>query len=392
MRLTVVVDRRYWMTPDGAMWTRMPPDWRFFQRHTEVFDEVRVLARVVNVEEPPERAIRADGPGIMFLPIPNYEGPVQFAARAWQVWRSARRAFRGPEAVLLRVPSHLANCLSLRNACYGVEVLADPEELYASGTSGTPFCGVYRAWFRRNLLRQCREAIAVSYVSENLAAKYPAASRHILLDLELPGEAFGSTRRRPRKKEFDLVTAGGFDHPVKGHDVLIRAAAEANKRGVPLRLSIVGEGRLRKELHQLALQEGVDCRFVGQLDGASEVREALRAADVFALASRSEGKPRVLIEAMALGVPAVATAVGGIPEVLSAEQCVPRDDADALAAVITRTLRDGARYERVSEQGIAAARPFALSEQWSRRKEFLFALKDGCRAELLNRSVSRAKH
>jgi len=90
---------------------------------------------------------------------------VQFAARTWQVLRSARRAFRGPEAVLLRVPSHLANCLSLRNACYGVEILADPVELYAPGTSGTLFCGVYRAWFRRNLLRQGWKALARVFIA-----------------------------------------------------------------------------------------------------------------------------------------------------------------------------------------------------------------------------------
>ncbi len=199
MRLTIVVDQRYWMTPDGAMWTRMPPDWRFFQRHTEVFDDVRVLARVLDVERPPERAIRADGPGISFLPVPHYDGPAQFAARTLQVSR-CRRALRASEAVLLRVPSHLANYLNLRDATYGVEVLADPEELHSPGV----FRGIYRAWSRHRLRRQCRDAIAVSYASETFAAKYPSSSQHILPDIELPGEAFGCTRR-PRMKEFDLA-------------------------------------------------------------------------------------------------------------------------------------------------------------------------------------------
>lgn len=381
MRLTITVDQRYWQTPDGATWTRMPPHYRFLERHLRIFDSVRVIARAIQTPEPPADAVRVDGPSVEVQPIPGYAGPREFLRQAARVLRHLHNALHPEEATLLRLPCLFAGFLRLKGVPYGVEVLGDPAGVYSSGVVRTKLHPLYRRWFVWNLRRQCANAAAAGYVSRQLAQRYPSRSSHFLLDIDLPEEAFAdSPRSLPESGPLEIVTAGGFDHPVKGHDVLIAAISRLRASGLDARLNLVGDGNLRNELAALAAQLNVPLRFAGQLSGSHLVRQVFRSGSLFALASRSEGKPRALIEAMALGLPAVATNVGGIPEVLPREQTVARDDAAALAAAMKATLTDPARYARLSAEGICTAREYNSVAEWERRREFLRELKSNCKA------------
>src|SRR5581483_11652405 len=87
-----------------------------------------------------------------------------------------------------------------------------------------------------------------------------------------------------------------------------------------------------------ASELGVEARFTGP---RADMADVLDCADVVALASRSEGLPFTLLEAMALGKPVVATRVGGVPEVVDdgrSGRLVPRDDAPALASAVASVL------------------------------------------------------
>lgn len=111
---------------------------------------------------------------------------------------------------------------------------------------------------------------------------------------------------------------------------------------IPSRLIIVGDGPERARLEAAAAAEGLKGRviFTGQI---SDVQVFYAAADVFALPSHSEGSPNVLLEAMAANVPIVATAVGGVPEVVKHDESallVPAAEPGALAAAIERVLTE----------------------------------------------------
>jgi glycosyltransferase involved in cell wall biosynthesis len=104
---------------------------------------------------------------------------------------------------------------------------------------------------------------------------------------------------------------------VKGHAVLLEALVLLRAEGIRLEAVIVGDGSLRPTLELLAegLGLGQEVRFTGSL-GRDAVRTAYESADLFCLASFNEGVPVVLMEAMAMGLPVVATWVGGIPELV----------------------------------------------------------------------------
>jgi glycosyltransferase involved in cell wall biosynthesis len=135
----------------------------------------------------------------------------------------------------------------------------------------------------------------------------------------------------------------------KGHADLLEALARLDRDDVVL--DIVGEGELRAQLEERARALGLAgrVRFVGPRL-REEVAEHMREADLFVLPSHFENLPVVLIEAMASGLPSVATRVGGVPELIDHEVGVlaPPRDPEALATAIASTL------ERLREFDAAA--------------------------------------
>jgi glycosyltransferase involved in cell wall biosynthesis len=115
---------------------------------------------------------------------------------------------------------------------------------------------------------------------------------------------------------FEVLTVGRVD-PVKGQPLLVEAVAELQRRGVDARLTIVGDGAGLGDLRALAARLGVDGRvhFPGAV-GQDEIRAYYERASAFALPSFAEGLPVVLIEAMACGLPVVASRITGIPELV----------------------------------------------------------------------------
>ena len=144
---------------------------------------------------------------------------------------------------------------------------------------------------------------------------------------------------------------------VKNHDLLLEACAELRERGQELRCVLVGAGRSRGQVEATRARLGLE--GVVELVGAAEQAEVLawwQRATVAVLTSHSEGMPVSLMEAAACGVPAVATAVGGVPELIEdgvSGLLAPPGDGPALAAALERLLLDPVLVARM---GTAARR------------------------------------
>jgi glycosyltransferase involved in cell wall biosynthesis len=127
----------------------------------------------------------------------------------------------------------------------------------------------------------------------------------------------------------------------KNYPGLLAAARIVLDRGVPVRFVAAGQGQLQEEIAALHRSSGLGDRF--QLLGyRDDTTRLIAAADVFVLASRHEGLPVTVMEALTLGVPVVAPAVGGLPEVVTTDDngilCPPGAD-DALADAVERALQ-----------------------------------------------------
>jgi glycosyltransferase involved in cell wall biosynthesis len=164
---------------------------------------------------------------------------------------------------------------------------------------------------------------------------------------------FTPAEHREHRGPVQLVFVGRVVHQ-KGLDVLLsalsRLPAEADYE-----LTIVGDGPLRDTLTKQAASLGVlaRLRFAGWA-GREEMPDLLRRADLFVFPSRDEGMPNAVLEAMAAGLPVVATRISGNEEVVADGETgllVPPDDPDALAGALAGFLADAALRRRMGAAG-----------------------------------------
>jgi teichuronic acid biosynthesis glycosyltransferase TuaC len=143
-----------------------------------------------------------------------------------------------------------------------------------------------------------------------------------------------------------VVTFVGRLLPAKGLRELAAAADRLPKEAL---IMVIGDGPLHKELAASAAARSDRLRLLGPIDHG-HIPDLLAASDVVVLPSHAEGLPTVLVEAGAMGIPVVGSAVGGVPELLGADGgwlCPPRGP-EALTATIRRVLDDPAEAARRS--------------------------------------------
>jgi glycosyltransferase involved in cell wall biosynthesis len=218
------------------------------------------------------------------------------------------------------------------------------------------------ATLRWALKALCRSAAAVTapsaYTLDELRATFAVRGPTEVVPNGVDAAELAGARRREDLGRY-VLTAGRLV-PQKGLDVLLRAVARALP-GEP-RLVVAGDGPERARLVALAAELGIDVVFLGTLS-REELAPLFAGADAFVLASRREAFGLVALEAMAAGVPLVATAVGGIPEVAAgAAVLVPPDSVDELALALGRVLGD----ETLREELVANGRRAAAGHSWSR--------------------------
>lgn len=165
-----------------------------------------------------------------------------------------------------------------------------------------------------------------------------------------------------RRSVPNILSVGRFV-PKKGFPILIQALHRLRQEGLALHCDIVGSGPLKDELQQqiktLGMSDAV--KLVAPMP-QSELLEYYRKADLFALACEvqedgdRDGIPNVLVEALAMGIPAVSTAISGIPELIEDGVnglLVPEKSAEALAEALGKILRDAELAERLGSAGRA---------------------------------------
>ncbi len=217
----------------------------------------------------------------------------------------------------------------------------------------------------RSILMQ---ADAVTAVSRELAERVEAlgvdpARVHFVpngVDLAFWSPSPVPARRAPQDPP--VIVAAGRLEPVKGCDILLEAFARLRARGVEARLHLAGDGAERGRLEAQARSLGIDDRvkFLGVMDREG-VRELFRAATLLVMPSRSEGMPLVLLEAMACGLPVVATRVGGVPEVVDeATAVLTAPEPELLAEGLARALEDPEATARRAERALAQAGAHSL--------------------------------
>ena len=179
------------------------------------------------------------------------------------------------------------------------------------------------------------------------------------------------TKSNPKRNELgispDSLVVGyvGWLIPIKGVTYLVNAMAKIVEQHPKSLLVLVGKGddkgeeeiKLKEQVERAGLADKV--RFLGW---RPDVDEIMGCFDIFVLPSLNEGMGRVLVEAMAAGLPIVASRVGGIPDLVKHGEnglLVPPADTSALEKAISSLLHDGARRKRMGKAGKKMCGPYS---------------------------------
>jgi glycosyltransferase involved in cell wall biosynthesis len=216
-----------------------------------------------------------------------------------------------------------------------------------TGTSVPGALGVKRAAVRQGLriaLRAAELTIATSAAGEE-EARSLGADRIERIPNGVDVRLFSPARARP---EHDVTFVGQLV-PRKDVATLVRALGRLD---AGLRLCVVGEGPEEPRLRGLCAAAGVGATFAGGLPNA-EVAAVLARSRCFVLPSRAEGQPKALLEALAAGVPCVASDIPGIRELAATGALLtfPPGDDGRLAAAVDRVLTDDDLNARLGREG-----------------------------------------
>jgi glycosyltransferase involved in cell wall biosynthesis len=207
-------------------------------------------------------------------------------------------------------------------------------------------------WLDETLSRRLLDAIIfVSRdIQRNLARRYRNVHQDVIYNAIRPIEDSAPCLAAPRLTPDGVFRLGivGRLKPIKGHDVLFRALARPGMPGA-IRLYVFGEGPLEPSLRALCAELRIEDRvtFMGFRENMPGY---LRQLDAMAMPSRHEGIPYAALEAMSMGVPLVASDVGGLHEILESEVdalLVPVEDSGMLGDAVTRLVTDPALRARL---------------------------------------------
>ena len=234
-------------------------------------------------------------------------------------------------------------------------------------------------WMRRAPARVLAVSEQVRRFTLEVDGVAPERVHTVYNGLDLPHFPTTKATLKTTSELFKIVTVGNIRR-VKGHDILIRAAAQIVARYPGASVYLAGEVlepeyflELQALVEELKLRHHI--HFVG---GLADLRPFFAEADLFVLPSRSEGFSNAILEAMAAGLPVVATDVGGNAEAVADGRTgtiVAADNAPALAAAMLALLSDPERLRRLGETGRQrVVKHFTTEAMMSRVAEIFGAL------------------
>lgn len=379
MTLGLLYHMPFWQTADGALWEAEGSFARYVDSLAPYFDEILLAVPVFDV--PPASGSRVSARNVRLAPLPYFPGPRQFYPKLLSIIPRLRKWAKACDVLHLRVPTPAGIFAYSIGRRLGKPVFLLVVGDYRALLPHLPYRGLKRALFTAyvafeewSLSRMTRGALtfangaALREKHERDGAR-AIETRTTTLSLADIGSRADTCESRPIR----LLTVSRID-PRKGLRVLPEVIAQLAGGGHDVALDIIGPtiGRIGDEERAAVLADadrrGVDGRV--RLLGAIPLDRLLatyRDYDLFVLPTRpGEGIPRVLMEAMAAGLPVVTTNVSGIGSLVAHERnglLIEDSGAGAVAAAVSRLIGDGELRRRLIAGGYETARAHTLERQ-----------------------------
>lgn len=394
MRLLVFVDQVYWT--EGETCSTDEAYVRFPLAFAGAAESLVFLGRHAPARD--RKAFVVQGPGVRFHPLPFYDN-------LYQLWRAgprfysrlneaARAAVMNCDAAWICGPNPVAHCIARQcaalNKPFFLVVRENLVRVMAAKHRGLKrLLAMTLSWQQQRQFKRLARGRTVFAVGEEMAAAYRAVTPRAHVH-------YPSLITHAQQSEHALLCGPPMDRRLlgvgrlsaeKGYHHLLSALARLERQGLGCGLDLVGSGpeeeALRKQARDLGLKDRVI--FHGYVTFGPKLLSFYSKSSALVVPSLSEGFPQVICEALLLGLPAIASAVGGIPAVLKHGETallVPPRNPEALANAIQHLLGSPESWRKMSRNGREQMRGFTLEAQ---RDQML----DTIRNEVLGKEVLR---
>lgn len=373
------------MACDSRIFDTATHDPGFFEDYQKAFENVSVICRMAQRDSIPEGAFRCDSRGVKFIGLPNLHGPLWAILGDRLSSSIAEKAASAADAMVLRVPGQIGWAAGRVARSFGkpymVEVVGDPQKHILS-LGSNPLYRLMALRYAHRLRILARHAAVASYVSSvGLTGAYPTGTEAPTLcisDIRLNPEQIARPRdyrvKGSRLRVIMVANLVGY----KRHEDMLHATRRLLDGGSELEVRLVGDGPRRRRLE--AISEKLHLRdhvaFHGHIADREALNRLLDGSDLFVMTSAAEGLPRAMIEAMARGLPVIASRAGGITELVDDTELFAVGHVDQLADLIGRLCSDPERLARLSAASVNKARAFTSDKLSSKRITLYRFLRD----------------
>lgn len=360
------------------------------QRYLQVFDSLRLVIRTKTVttkEELGSYTIPINPQKIELIPVPFFQGPKEFIKYFFKIRSSLRHCCNNCDIAILRLPSTCAfvilHKLKKYHIPYATEIVFDCKD----GFNTTNGLLNKLIWYILHQMQKkaCSKAIGVAcvtktYLQQRYYSKLPQALTANYSSIEMPESFLYKARPYPKDNQFRIVHVANqvYYGSRKGHNELIEALKIVRDNGFNASVIFVGGDYFNgiKQLKLFAKEKGIDnfVNFTGMLS-QNELRNIMINSNLAVLPTKAEGLPRVIIEAMALGLPCISTNVSGIPELLDKEYLFNYTDINGIANGIIKIISNPILYESISQTNFERSKQYESTYLNIKRTDFYSKLK-----------------
>lgn len=355
----------------------------FWRRYLQVFKTLTILTRRPKNIFTKGKVVSGDK--IFFLFCPYFSDLSGFLVSGF-----ANILFflkiKGTHSLIFRVPGLIPFLFGylcvLTNKRFALEVVADPYDVFSKHSFQHILRPLFRLFFTFSLRFLCQYASAISYVTKySLQKRYPPNFKAFTCSYSSIELKTSYIKKEPHQFFLNshpiLVNVGMMQKRIKGQDIFLEIIYNLKLNNFYTEGILIGDGDSISVFKDMAKYLNINSQvtFVGLVPNGKRIMRYLDKATFYISPSRQEGLPRAIIEAMARGLPCLASNVGGTSELLD-DFCLCKLDAQEFASKIKFLWANKRKMARLSDRNKKVAADYVESTLKKRRNAFYTFIKN----------------
>ncbi len=386
MKLLLILESHFFIDNNGDVWCDRVVDYNFLKRYMSTFSEIIVCGRTDNNNDGKYK-LKISGPSVSFRQLPNFYGIKGLIRNLFKIRKLVGKYVDEADVVLYRVPTPLSlftyNEVLKKDKVLGIEFMISADKMI----EGKGFIKDILNKKIDNIAKKiCKKANGVSYVTDYvLQKKYPCMSQIIgretnefftasysTIELDKNNIELRDWNKNNQPCVYKIIHTGFMDTYRKGQNILIKATKILIDDGFKVELTLIGDGKKRKEFEKLTQELNIDnyVLFTGAVKDKQKIFEYLKGSHLLVFPTESEGLPRTIIEAMAVGLPCISSPVDGIVELLDQNCLVEKRTPEEYANKIKELLSNWSNMIELGNKNYNKALKYEKSILDEKRKEF----------------------